>query len=144
MIPFNSVTSTPDEANEILQRQRKHVEDLFAKGVISEGLKAQFELAVQAYESGKAGSLELVAYSRFVIPGSECLLVCPYETVLTMFCFYSTVAQKGKKYFTFVGGINHAFSRGFVVGITQSITQDVTKMHHPFSITSRVTRRLNQ
>ena len=87
MIPFNSVTSTPEEANEILKRQRKHVEDLFARGEISEGLKAQFELVIQTYESGKAGNLELVAYPRFVIPGSECFLVCPYETVIICSAF---------------------------------------------------------
>lgn len=71
MIPFNSVTPTADEAAEIISRQRKHVEELVAKKEITEGLRAQYELVLQAYENGKSGNLELVAYPRFMIPGSK-------------------------------------------------------------------------
>lgn len=81
MIPFNAVTSTPREAEEIIARQREHVNALASKGEIPEGLKAQYELVLQAYESGKAGNLELVAYPKFVIPGSKYCYKCLIDIV---------------------------------------------------------------
>lgn len=74
MIPFKSIPFTEAEAKKIIAHQRNHVESLLAQGNISEGLRAQYELVLQAYESGKSGSCELAAFPGFIIPGSECLL----------------------------------------------------------------------
>ena len=71
MVPFNSVTQTLEEAEVIISKQRKLLEKLTIEGAISEGLRAQYELVLRAYESGKAGNCELITYPGLLIPGSE-------------------------------------------------------------------------
>lgn len=71
MVPFYTITPEIEEAKIIIARQRKHVEELIAKGSISEGLKAQYKIQLEMYESGKDGNCELAPMPRFVIPNSK-------------------------------------------------------------------------
>lgn len=72
MIPFNSITPTSDEANEIVARQRKYIKELVANGTISEGLRMQYEMVLQAYESGKSGNCEFLSFPGSLIPDCKC------------------------------------------------------------------------
>lgn len=67
MVPFNLVTPTPADTKAIISRQRKRIEDLASIGTLSEGLRAQYELQLEAYECGKAGNCELVPFPNYVI-----------------------------------------------------------------------------
>lgn len=61
-VPLTTITSVPEDAHALIAQQRQRIESKIESGTLPPGLKEQYELQLQEFESGKGGDCELVSF----------------------------------------------------------------------------------